>query len=270
MSTDIAADADLPAGTAPGFVANTTRKPPRPRTVVRITESILDRMPAPWAVWVDMRRPGFRSSLGGPMNGQARRLEIIRQLERTFRFTAIVETGTFRGSTTEFLCHLIDGPVYTAEHYRRAWLYAKQRLSIYQSADVREGDSRAVLADLRADPSVPKSNVLFYLDAHWDDGDLPLAQELRTISDGWADSVIVMDDFEVEGDPGYGFDEYGPGMRLSRRYLPDHIVADYVLLYPAAPSTRETGSRRGCGVLVPRARADRIPELTTLTLAPTA
>ena len=258
-------DTDTAAGTA----VNTTRKPPKLRTVVRITESILDRVPTPWAVWVDMRRPGFRSSLGGPMNGQARRLEIMRELERTFRFTAVIETGTFRGSTTEFLCHLIDGPVYTAEHYRRAWLYAKQRLSIYESADVRQGDSRAVLADLFADQAVPKSNVLFYLDAHWDDGDLPLAQELRTISDGWPDSVIVMDDFEVEGDPGYGFDEYGPGMRLSRQYLPDHVLADYVLLYPKAPSSRETGSRRGCGVLIPTARADRIPELTTLIPAPT-
>ena len=126
------------------------------------------------------------------------------------------------------------------------------------------------MADLLADPTVPKSNVLFYLDAHWDDGDLPLAQELRTISEGWPDSVIVMDDFEVEGDPGYGFDEYGPGMRLSRRYLDDHVIEDYVLLYPAAPSSSETGSRRGCGVLVPRTRADRIPELTTLVRAATA
>lgn len=197
------------------------------------------------------------------MNGQRRRQEMVRQLVRTIPFRATIETGTFRGSTTEFFCHLTDGPVYTIENDARCWLYAKKRLAIYESADVRHGDSRSGLRELRADPAVPKDRVLFYLDAHWGH-DLPLEDELSIILEGWRDSVIIIDDFEVRGDAGYGVDDYGPGRRLSLEYLPREVFSRYRTLFPAAPSTDETASRRGCVVLVSVGLAECIPALTTL------
>ena len=60
----------------------------------------------------------------------------------------------------------------------------------------------------------------------------------------------MIDDFEVPGDPGYGFDDYGPGKRLTAQYLPDEDLAGWRRFYPSLPSSEETGARRGSCVLV--------------------
>jgi hypothetical protein len=60
----------------------------------------------------------------------------------------------------------------------------------------------------------------------------------------------MIDDFEVADDPGYGFDDYGPGRALTVDYLAGSVVAGWELLYPAVSSADEGGSKRGCCVLV--------------------
>jgi hypothetical protein len=60
----------------------------------------------------------------------------------------------------------------------------------------------------------------------------------------------VIDDFEVPGDPGYGFDDYGPGRCLTAAILPEEVMAGRSALYPSVPSAEETGARRGCVVIV--------------------
>jgi predicted O-methyltransferase YrrM len=229
----------------------------------RIIEFGVGRMPTPVAARLDMLRPSLRSSLGGPMNGQLRRQEMVRQLIRTIPFAATIETGTFRGSTTEFFLHLTDGPVFTVESDPRCWLYAKKRLAPYAMADVRYADSRVGLVQLRSEPDVPKDRVLFYLDAHWTQ-DLPLNEELEIILAGWHDPVIIIDDFAVEGDAGYGADDYGPGQRLGLQYLKPEVLAAFEPLFPSARSEEETASRRGCVVLLPHGLAGHRPALTAL------
>jgi hypothetical protein len=55
--------------------------------------------------------------------------------------------------------------------------------------------------------------VFFHLDAHWE-GDLPLQEEIEIILGRFPNFLIMIDDFRVPGDSGYGFDDYGRGKML--------------------------------------------------------
>jgi hypothetical protein len=47
-----------------------------------------------------------KDAWGGPLNGQKIRQQIYSDIMSRIDFQAIVETGTFRGTTTEFFCEL--------------------------------------------------------------------------------------------------------------------------------------------------------------------
>jgi hypothetical protein len=63
-------------------------------------------------------------------------------------------------------------------------------------------------------------------------------------------AAILIDDFEVPDDPGYGFDTYGPDLTLNASYI-DAAVCNHglAMFYPSTPSSAETGMRRGCVIL---------------------
>jgi hypothetical protein len=170
---------------------------------------------------------------------------------------AVIETGTYRGTTTEFLSHLTGAAVYSVELKRRYYEYARMRLAGIGRVTLEVGDSRHFLRRLSADPRVPKQRVFFYLDAHWE-ADVPLREELLIIAEHWSESVIVIDDFQVADDAGYGFDDYGPGRRLTLEYLPLASLGAISCLVPQLPSAQETGFRRGCVVLAPRELEDEL------------
>jgi hypothetical protein len=69
--------------------------------------------------------------------------------------------------------------------------------------------------------------------------------------------VVVIDDFEVPGDPGYAFDDYGAGKALTSEYI-SGMIERFKLraYYPTKPSTCETGAKRGCVVLAHRTLSD--------------
>src|SRR5262249_53518724 len=107
------------------------------------------------------------------------------------------------------------------------------------------GHSPEVLEELTRDPAWQGEPCFFYLDAHWLD-DLPLLDELRVIRQGWHNFAALIDDFRVDGDAGYQYDDYGPSKTLELSLLagvPE--LADLHVFWPAASSTRETGARRG-------------------------
>ena len=196
-------------------------------------------------------------SWGGPMNGQEGRRTLVRQIASIMDLTAVVETGTFRGTTTEFLWHVTGAPVFTVEIQPRFHRFAHRRFSGNPAIRVDLGDSAAFLRRLADDPAVPKERVLFYFDAHWG-RELPLRQELALVHDHWTDSIVIVDDFEVPGDPGYGFDDFGPGQALRPAYLSALDLTGFSVLYPALPSGRETGARRGCCVITSSTRAGEL------------
>jgi hypothetical protein len=193
-------------------------------------------------------RPGIRTGSLGPFNGQAFRRRLFLQLLGMLDFKAIVETGTFRAETTEYMAVTSRVPLHTVERNPRLFHYAKRRLRLCRNVTPVSGDSRVFLSDLTRNPRMPKEEVFFYLDAHWR-ADLPLHDEFAIILRAWRRFVVMIDDFAVPGDTGYGFDDYGPGRSLCIEYLADLLGSHVDVFFPSAPSSDETGARRGCVVL---------------------
>ncbi len=210
-------------------------------------------------------KPSLKDSWGGPMNGQTFRRRIYADLVRSLPLQAIVETGTYRGTTTA-LFEESGLPVYTVEASPRYHAYSQLRLrGVRGHVHVYLGDSRSFLKDLARDPSVPRADVLFYLDAHWEE-DLPLREEVDLIFNNWERSVVLVDDFEVPGTD-YEFDDYGPGKALTLDYLRPLERLGLSAYFPAASPGQETGAKRGCVVLCnDTAVAVALDEIETLRL----
>jgi hypothetical protein len=192
--------------------------------------------------------PTLHASWGGPFNGQDGRQQIFRELIAAIPFRAMVETGTFRGTTTEYMAQQSGIPIFSIETQPRFYQFAKLRLRSFPHVRVVYGDSRRFLESLARDPKVPKENVFFYLDAHWL-AELPLREEVTFIAKHWRSVAIMIDDFRVPGDPGYTFDDDGPERRLCLEYLGNVRELNLTAFFPSLPSDRETGSKRGCVVL---------------------
>ena len=191
--------------------------------------------------------PQVRDSLGGPLNGQVFRKRMFLDIVRATQCAAIVETGTFRGSSTAFFATL-DVPVYSVEQNPRHAAFASLRLArLPGRIHLSEGNSPAFLKSLAVDPTFPRSHVIFYLDAHWY-AHLPLAEELEIVFATWHDAVVMVDDFQVPG-TSYGYDDYGPGKALTLDYLKQVGHLELKAFFPRATADAETGQKRGSVVL---------------------
>jgi hypothetical protein len=192
------------------------------------------------------RHPEMLDTWGGPFNGQCFRQLMYLDLALACDFETIVETGTFRGSTTRFLAQNSNGaPVYSCECDPLNFEFAKWRLRGDKNVFPFNADSRSFIRDLK----IPhQTRAFFYLDAHWG-ADLPLREELNLIIPNFENFVVMIDDFEVPTDPGYQFDDYGPGKRLSLRDFPLHQDNGIACYFPARPSSQESGLKRGAMVL---------------------
>jgi len=194
------------------------------------------------------RHPDMQHSWGGPLNNQKFRQRILFDLLFAFPIKAIVETGTFRGTTTALFA-ATSLPVYSAEIHPRYFSYAKMRFLFNRhNVHLYQSDSCSFLRDLSEDSRIPKEDVFFYLDAHWEK-DLPLLDELKIIFSRWERPIVMVDDFQVP-DSRYGYDDYGPGKALNLGYI-DPVVSTHNLsvFFPAVDPLGETGARRGSVVL---------------------
>lgn len=189
------------------------------------------------------------------MNGQAGRKAIVRAVVARVAPTVVVETGTHRGMTARYLARVTGLPVHTVEVDAPTYARARRRLRHVANVHAQLGDSRAFLRDLPHAGVPETATVLFYLDAHWW-ANLPLVDELQIIEQTWREWVAVVDDFEVPGDPAYGYDDYGPGKALRPEYLAAAGLSERRLHVPALPGLRESGARRGCVVLGSPGRVD--------------
>ncbi len=202
---------------------------------------------------LDLLRPSYAAAWGGPLNGQEHRRAIVRALAQGIEFDRVIETGTYRGTSTEFFAAVFGTLIETVEGNPRWHAYSRRRLSVHPRVTVHLGDSRTFLRKL----TLPTGGetVFIYLDAHWED-DLPLREELEIVMANWSRAVVLVDDFMVPGDPGYAYDDYGPGKALAEEYLPP--MPGWALLYPSAHSTDETGAKRGSCVLLSPALTDLV------------
>lgn len=194
------------------------------------------------------RHSSWKNSFGGPFNGQQFRQRIFFDILYYFPIQAIVETGTYYGTTTALFA-ATRLPVYTTEINRRRVSYARMRFLFNRdNVNLYHKDSRSFLRALSRDSSVPREDVFFYLDAHWGE-DLPLQEELEIIFSNWERAIVMIDDFQVPNSD-YGFDKYGPGKVLNQSYLEPVVSAHKIsAFFPSVNASEETGEKRGCVVL---------------------
>ena len=195
--------------------------------------------------------PSRGAAWGGPFNGQLARQALFRDIIDTCQRFAIVETGTYLGTTAEFLADT-GLPIFSIESDRRNYGFARARLWRRRNVSLFRGDSRETLRKLFDGPLhelASSSSLFFYLDAHWND-DLPLADELELVFSRCSAAAVMIDDFQVPFDAEYRYDDYGAGKALVPRYIAP-VVSFYGLgtFYPSTSSATESGLRRGCVVL---------------------
>jgi len=196
---------------------------------------------------IDLGDPALQNGWGGPLNGQEGRRSIFIELFEKLKPSAVFETGTYRGISTEWFAQNYSGQIYSCDNNQRYLLQAQKKLATYRNVWLELQDSREFvrkhLTLLSADETA-----VFYLDAHWLE-DLPLLGELQLIIASAKKAVIVIDDFEVPFDPGYTFDDYGEGKRLCLALISKVRTEGIKIYFPKLPSTLETGARRGCCVI---------------------
>jgi hypothetical protein len=213
---------------------------------------------------IDYLRSPERGAGWGPFNGQTARQALFVEIITKARPHAIVETGTFLGVTTELMSQT-GLPVFTIELDPRNFGFARARFWRKRNVTLLCGDSRTCLLRLLDGPLRPLcgGTIFFYLDAHWND-DLPLADEIDIVFRECPMAIVMIDDFEVPSDTGYGFDDYGPGKALVSDYIAPAISAhELKAFYPSTPSGADHPAtpmaaeglsapgklRRGCVVL---------------------
>jgi len=197
-------------------------------------------------------------------NGQNGRQAIFAELLSALDVRLIVETGTYTGITTGFMARSSGLPVISCEVNPRFHAVAKLRLKDVGGARLENVDSRRLLRQLAAEKANTETPTFFYLDAHWY-GDFPLLEEIAIVAENWGRFVIMVDDFQVVGDPGYSYDDYGGGEALTPEYIEAAVKRyDLSAFFPSMPSSEEAGRRRGCVVLVGRDLVGKVEAVKSL------
>ena len=211
------------------------------------------------AARVELLSDEFQNCWGGPFNGQTGRQRLVQEILDKVRLDAVVETGTFRGITTEWFANHFAGPISSCEIERLYLIQAQHRLGCFGHVSLFQADSRDFLRERIA--TLPAtSRVLFYLDAHWKD-DLPLVEELRIIASSELHWIVMIDGFKVPFDEGYSYDDYGPGKALKLDLL-SFLSDSSALFFPRLHSSDETGAVRGTCVLA----SDLVRDIATCSL----
>jgi hypothetical protein len=136
--------------------------------------------------------------------------QMVLELLGHFKFTSFVETGTFRGYSTEFIAsHYSHLPVFTSEVMPLSYKLSRNALSKYSNVTTHLGNSSDWIGE-KISQHCFGNFPLFYLDAHWQRY-WPLRDELRHIATVKLRTIIVIDDFEVPEHPEFGFDIDGGG-----------------------------------------------------------
>lgn len=112
-------------------------------------------------------KPELRDSWGGPLNGQLHRQLMVRQIVANIAPDYILETGTYRGTSTEFFSTLSRARVLTVESNPHYFGYSRMRLLFHTRVATSQADSRSFLQDFMASGRYASSQIFVYLDAHW-------------------------------------------------------------------------------------------------------
>jgi hypothetical protein len=153
---------------------------------------------------------------------------VMLELLKAFPFTSFVETGTYHGYSTELVAiHHPNLPIFTSEVVENTYYIARAALKKYPNIHQTLGSSNEFIEKLVKDPAIG-AFPLFFLDAHWYKY-WPLRDELRHIGNAKLKCVIVIDDFEVPGQPQFEFDvdggaKQGAGENCNLGYIQPALV----------------------------------------------
>ena len=203
------------------------------------------------AAQLELASPEIQTCWGGPFNGQNGREAIVIDLLQRLGSKTVVETGTYRGISTEWFAQHSVEQVITCEKEQLYYLQAMIRLSRYSNVRLQLQDSRTALREI-CTSLPPQAVTFFYLDAHGD-ADLPLAAELQIIFGGPSNAVVMIDDFKVPDDSGYEWDDWGVDNCLDVKLLQRVLPKGCTVFFPVLPAREETGARRGCCVIASNA-----------------
>lgn len=152
--------------------------------------------------------------------------ENTKTLVERFDVDHIYETGTFRGGSTLILGRMFpDFKIYTYEINRNNTIIAATICKDNSNICVRNISS---VEGLNEDVLPNKSNVLFFLDAHWGNY-WPLKDELKVIASKGIYPVIIVHDFFVPNKSGgakFKFDTY-KGQPLNLNFIKDGLDSIY-------------------------------------------
>ena len=177
------------------------------------------------------------------LNGQKFRKKILEKFLDNSKFDLIVETGTEYGFTTKFLSKYCD-KILTVEKSKSVYLLALDNLKETSNIKLIQNDSKKIFEILKDnDKNFNKKKIFFYLDAHSED-DYPLIDELNFIIKHVENFVILIDDFQVPDDDGYGYDSF-QGKKLNIKFIKNILINNLSLFFPSIESSEESGRLRG-------------------------
>lgn len=202
------------------------------------------------AVSVLVNFPTYQPGADGGFNGLAGRKRIFEELLKKYRFSCIIETGTHIGETTGYLSVKSKLPVYSSEINPNICALARMRLKNISGIYLYHSDSREFIRELSTNPEIVRNEVFFYLDAHWEK-DSPLVEEIEQIASRWEKFVIMVDDFQVPGDDGYGYDRHSAfrkmNISLIRSTIQNHKLRAF---FPNIPSAEESVQPKPRGFVI--------------------
>jgi hypothetical protein len=171
------------------------------------------------------------------LNGQYKRLEFFLNLLRIVKPTVLIETGTYLGSSTILFAQFVSK------------ILSQKRFLNLKLSNIEGilGNSELSLELILKKISPDSKQVLVaYLDAHWYE-QIPTTQELSQLAEWGGPFIALIDDFKVEDDLGYYFDEYD-SVTIGLNLIPKS--KDLFLFYPNILSSLEGGARRGLGIVL--------------------
>jgi hypothetical protein len=185
-------------------------------------------------------------------NGQISKQEIFHRVASNYSLKAVIETGTYTGLTTQYICEYLPAiPVYSVELDPYSYLAANFRLSIYQNVRLYNESSNTALKEIINEIQCSADDVIFwYLDAHWNEY-CPLVDELSFILGLHNKNIVMIDDFLVPDDCGYQYDLYNNNNSSPIILSHDYILSQnqdlslFSCFYPQLRSSDDTGSLRG-------------------------
>ena len=185
------------------------------------------------------------------LNGQNIRKNLIKILNSKINFKFFVETGTFLGMTASYIARNYPSiEVITCEHNSFNYKISNNNLISYNNLKLLKSKSIYLLEKIIDSNGNLDSNFLFYLDAHWGT-DNPLRDEIKIILNNFKNYVIIIDDFKVPRDPGYGWDTGITTDDDNRIENISGLLSEYGsnVYWPKMNSSDETGAKRGSVIL---------------------